>query len=112
MRFEWDPKKERSNRSKHGIGFSLATLIFNDPNILSRLDERTGDGERRWNSIGIPVPESGAPLHVTHTVKEDEGGEEVIRIISTRKATKNERALYFGPLPGDEGRSGLPQGPK
>src|SRR3990172_10893602 len=94
MKFEWDERKERSNRKKHGIGFSLATIIFNDPNILSRRDTREDYGEERWNSLGLPVPRRGVLLHVTHTYREEEDGEDIVRIVSTRKATKGERERY------------------
>jgi uncharacterized DUF497 family protein len=94
MLFTWDPRKEASNRAKHGIGFSLAALIFNDPGIISRLDDRKNHREERWNSIGMPTPETDGLLHVTHTFTEDENGEEIIRIISARKAARQERELY------------------
>ena len=94
MQYEWDAIKEIENRRKHKVGFELACLVFNDPYILSHLDRRLNYGEERWNSIGIPIPGSTVLLHVTHTVREDEHGQEIIRIISARKATPEEGRKY------------------
>lgn len=93
MRFQWDQAKDRANRRKHRISFEASRLVFNDPNIISRLDERFDYGEERWISIGAVA---GSVLVVVHTtLKEDRHGEEIIRIISARKATKKERESYL-----------------
>ncbi|MCA9443284.1 MAG: BrnT family toxin [Candidatus Omnitrophica bacterium] len=94
MYFEWDEAKAEANVRKHAVGFELARLVFNDPNSISRADDRRDYGEERWNTIGIPLPAGSVLLHVTHTVEEDENGEEIIRIISARKATPSERGHY------------------
>jgi uncharacterized DUF497 family protein len=52
IRFDWDKAKNQSNRSKHGISFETAILIFDDPHVLSEL-ERVIDGEERWQSLGL-----------------------------------------------------------
>ena len=90
MRFEWDEHKDRSNQRKHGISFATALLVFDDPVHLS-VQEREVDGEQRWQTLGC----IGGVLIVlvAHTWRED-GGDEVIRIISARKATARERRLY------------------
>jgi uncharacterized protein len=90
MRFEWDPRKDRVNREKHGISFELAQRVFDDPNHLSLQDRHEG-GEERWQTLGLIGPH--AIVLVAHTF-EDEHGEEVVRIISARKATRAERRLY------------------
>jgi uncharacterized DUF497 family protein len=90
VRFEWNEKKNRENQKKHSVSFELAQQVFDDPLALSRLD-RVENGEQRWQTLGL-VGET-VVLLVVHTVRE-EHGEEVIRIISARKATKHERRHY------------------
>jgi uncharacterized DUF497 family protein len=92
VRFEWDVEKDRINRKKHaGVGFENAALIFDDPNLLLRKD-RAIEGEQRWHAIGAI---RGAVLLVVHVYrKEKDSGDEVIRIISARKAGKRERRVY------------------
>ena len=89
--FEWDEKKNESNRAKHGLSFETAVLIFQDPNLLSVLDTRYEDEEERWISIGRIDANA---IYVAHTVREEDG-EEIIRIISARKATPREERRYF-----------------
>jgi uncharacterized DUF497 family protein len=89
MRFVWDDKKSRTNKTKHGISFELARLVFDDPDALSLPDEF--ENEERWLTIGR-VKELVALL-VVHTL-ETENNEEVIRIISARKATRHETKAY------------------
>ena len=92
MRFEWDERKNRANKKKHGLGFATAVLIFEDRNIVTVLDERFDYGEERWLSIGSA---SGlVVLAVVHTLTEDEDDEEIVRIISARKASRDEATRY------------------
>jgi hypothetical protein len=90
MRFIWDEQKSRRNRAKHKIGFETAQGVFADPLALSILD-RIVDGEERWQTLGLVA--GAVVVLVAHTVEEREG-EEVIRIISARKATPQERKIY------------------
>lgn len=90
MRVEWDERKNRTNRQKHGVSFELAQEVFDDPMALSKLD-RVEAGEERWHTLGMV--EGVVLLLVTHTVRDDHGAE-VIRIISARKATTHERRHY------------------
>jgi len=90
VRFEWNEKKNRANQKKHGVSFELAQRVFDDPLALSRLD-RVENGEQRWQTLGL-VGET-VVLLIVHTIRE-EHGEEVIRIISARKATKHECRYY------------------
>jgi hypothetical protein len=90
MRFEWDVRKDAANRQKHGISFELAQRVFDDPNHLS-VQDRHESGEERWQTLGLIG--LVAIFMVAHTY-EDEDGEEVVRIISARKATKAERKRY------------------
>jgi uncharacterized DUF497 family protein len=90
MRIDWDPNKSRSNQRKHGVSFESAALVFDDPNQLSIQDRYEG-GEERWQTIGLV--NGIAVLIVAHTFSDDDG-EEIIRIISARKATPRERRRY------------------
>ena len=89
MAFDWDPAKDAGNRVKHGVSFEAAQLAFNDPHAISELD-RVVDGEERWKTIGVV---GGRVLLIAHHY-EDHGHEEVIRIISARKANARERSRY------------------
>ena len=88
MEFAWDERKNRINRKKHGVSFETAILAFDDPYHLTRQD-REVDGELRWQTIGMV--NRVHVLLVAHTVSEDE---EVVRILSARKATRRERSMY------------------
>jgi len=90
MRIVWDEEKNRGNRAKHGVSFELAGLVFGDPLQMSELDPC--EGQERWRTLGLV--QGLIILHVVHTVKEEENGEEEIRIISARKATQVERKAY------------------
>ncbi|MGI3477140.1 BrnT family toxin [Providencia stuartii] len=79
-----------SNLTKHGISFDEAVHVFNDPNHISRQD-RFENGEFRWQTIGLV--DGCIVVLVAHTVKHDDSGE-IVRIISARKTTKNERLVY------------------
>jgi uncharacterized DUF497 family protein len=90
MRYVWDEDKNRRNRLKHKVSFDTAALVFDDPHAVSLL-ERVEGGEERWQTLGLIG--GTAILLVAHLYYED-GGEEVIRIISARKATAHERRVY------------------
>lgn len=89
MRFEWNEDKNRINRARHKVSFETAISVFDDPHALSILD-RIVDGEERWQTLGMIAD---AVLIVAHTWK-DEDDEEVMRVISARKATPRERRAY------------------
>ena len=90
VRFEWDSAKNRSNKAKHGIDFETAQLVFDDPRFLSFV-EPVDRGEERWHAIGSI--EGLLVILVVHTYRK-EGQEEIVRIISARRATRHERKLY------------------
>jgi uncharacterized DUF497 family protein len=97
MRFEWEERKDRENRRKHGgISFELATLAFEDEKCLIEPDRVAEDGELRWHLFGAISVEIGIPavLMVVHVYREDRNGEEVIRIISARRADKRDLRRY------------------
>jgi uncharacterized DUF497 family protein len=89
MRFEWDEEKNRRNLAKHRISFQTAKLVFEDPNV--HIQERVVEGEERWKALGL----IGGILVVlvVHT-RSEEGGEDVVRIISARKAAPTERSAH------------------
>lgn len=88
--FEWDVNKAKSNLRKHGIRFEDAVLVFDDPRHLS-MQDRYENGEHRWQTIGLV--HGIVVILVAHTIRFD-SGEEVIRIISARKADRKERNRY------------------
>ncbi len=90
MRFEWNHDKDRTNQAKHNVSFETACLVFDDPYHLSVYD-RHEQGEERWRTLGMI--DDVVLLLVVHTVIKDEH-EEVIRIISARKAIRKERQIY------------------
>lgn len=91
MRFDWDNDKNISNQKKHGVSFELACLVFDDPLHVSKQDRHEG-GEERWQTIGLVG--GIVVVLVAHTIGHDSQGEEIIRIISARKATAHERLNY------------------
>ncbi|MGH8863245.1 MAG: BrnT family toxin [Burkholderiales bacterium] len=84
--FEWDANKAASNRVRHGVPFELACEVFFDP--FARAVDATEPDEARDAAIGRT--ESQALLFVVHVICH----EEVIRIISARHATPEERRSY------------------
>jgi uncharacterized protein len=87
VEFEWDEEKARSNLKKHGIAFSLATRIFADDARFERLDEGQDYGEERWLTVGLIA---GVEIAVVFTSRGD-----VARLISARKAERDEREEYW-----------------
>ena len=86
MRFEWDEVKRQANLKKHGFDFLDAERVFAGETLTS-LDNRFDYGEIRFLTIGIL---DGRAVGITHTQTD-----EVMRIISIRKARKNEEETYF-----------------
>jgi len=94
MRIEWDPAKSESNKTKHGIAFERAQLVFNDPCCVT-FPERVVDGEQRWHAIGLIAGIVIIVVVHTYHVEESEGKSKgVVRIISARRATRREREIY------------------
>ena len=87
MEFEWDEEKNQINISKHSFNFKDAWEIF-ESDVLTVLDDREDYGEDRW--IGIGVFRGRRILAVVFT----ERGDDLVHIISVRKATKEEREYY------------------
>jgi uncharacterized protein len=89
LRFEWDVDKNRRNLEKHKVSLETAKLVFDDPQVQS-IQDRVVEGEERWQTVGMV---SGTLLLVAHTCR-DEASDEVIRLISARKAIACERRAY------------------
>lgn len=91
MKFEWDEIKNKINQEKHGVSFEEAKEVFDDALQISRLDHRFNYFEERWITLGASKKER--LLVVANLFFTDEG-EEIVRIISARKANNNERKAY------------------
>ena len=87
MNFEWDEEKNASNKVKHAIDFRDAVKVFDDHDCITREDDRESYGEARYQAIGTTAQ---GVLVVVFT----ERHEDVIRIISARRADKAEKRLY------------------
>jgi uncharacterized DUF497 family protein len=86
VRFEWDEAKRRSNIRKHGIDFIGIETVFAGETV-TLLDERFDYAETRFITLGVF---NRCVVAIAHTETD-----EVIRIISVRKATRNEEISYF-----------------
>ena len=90
--FEWDPIKARQNSRQHRVSFERAATVFLDPNALSVFDEQHSQDEERWVTLGLD--RTGTLLVVCHTYREETATSAMIRLISARKASKNEAKQY------------------
>jgi len=88
IRFEWDPRKARSNERKHGVSFEEARSVFFDEQALLLEDPQPLHEEERFILLGVSA--SIRLLVVVHALRE----RDVIRIISARKATRLETREY------------------
>src|SRR3989337_1353027 len=89
FRIEWDEAKNAANRKNHGISFEEATTVFADEHALLLADPDHSAEEDRFILMGFSY--SLRMLVGCHCYRR---GEQIIRIISARKATKSERAIY------------------
>jgi len=87
LTFEWDEKKSERNERKHGISFSEAKTVFNDPYAITIDDPDHSDNEYRFIDIGYSS--KGFIIVVWYTERNQK-----IRIIGCRKATISERKRY------------------
>ncbi|MDQ7816041.1 MAG: BrnT family toxin [Melioribacteraceae bacterium] len=90
MRFIWDQNKNLANIKKHKISFKEAKTVFFDDNARLISDPDHSISEERFIILGITF--KLRLLVVVHTYKEDD---DIIRIISARKATKTETEYYY-----------------
>jgi hypothetical protein len=89
IRFEWDPRKAAANRRKHGIPFEEAESVFSDEHALLIDDPEHSADEDRFVLLGLSA--ALRVLIVVHCYRTDES---IIRLISARKADRQERELY------------------
>ena len=89
IRFSWDDRKAARNAAKHGVSFEEAMTVFFDENATEFFDPRHSADEDRFLMLGIS---SRLRLLVVHYAVREKGTQ--IRIISARKATKNETKAY------------------
>ncbi len=94
VRFEWDPRKSRANRTKHGVSFEEARTAFLDENARIIPDEEHSIEEDRFVLLGLSI--ALKLLVVCHCYRKSD---QVIRIISARRATASERREYARYLP-------------
>ncbi|NCR18766.1 MAG: BrnT family toxin [Microcystis aeruginosa LL13-03] len=91
LTFEWDIDKNRVNQKKHGVSFEEARSVFYDDNAIQFWDDDHSEQEDRFLLLGKSY--KMRILLIVHCYREEES---VIRIISARKATKNESQKYRG----------------
>ena len=94
VRFEWDPRKSRANKAKHGISFEEARTAFLDEHARVIPDPQHFDDEDRFVLVGLSV--RLRVLVVCHCYRE---ADQVIRVISARRAGPTERRQYAEHLP-------------
>ena len=89
LRFGWDQRKNAANRRKHGVSFEEAATVFVDEHALLIADPDHSEDEDRFVLLGLCS--LLRMLAVCHCYQQTE---EVVRIISARKATRSERLQY------------------
>jgi hypothetical protein len=89
IKFDWNPAKAASNLRKHGVSFEEAQSVFYDDFAIQFYDESHSSDEERFLMLGMS---SGAHFLLVCHCERDSGG--VIRIISARRATKQESFFY------------------
>ena len=89
MTFEWDENKNQRNFKLHNIKFETAAKVFNDPFRIERFDALHSDDEDRYITIG-EINGTAFVVFVSYTDREN-----VVRLISARKATSSERREYY-----------------
>jgi len=90
IRFVWDKNKEKNNQKKHRVSFEEAKTVFLDDNAQMIYDPDHSEHEDRFVLLGISM--HLRVLVVCHCYREND---EIIRIISARKATNNEEKQYY-----------------
>ena len=87
--YTWDENKHKANINKHKISFLEAVTVFDDPNAITEYDEKHSHDEERFSIIGLS--RNTRLLLVCHCYR---NGDTLVRIISARKATKQEYDRY------------------
>ena len=89
MKFEWDESKARINQQKHGVSFEEAQTVFDDADALQIFDPDHSESEDRFIMLGM-----SAVLRILVVCHCYRANDDTIRIISARKATRNESSTY------------------
>ena len=89
--FEWDPQKAKANADKHGVPFDEAATVFLDADAMDGPDLQHSTREPRFRRLGRSA--EGRILMVVYTQRRA-GDAETIRLISARRASRQERAAY------------------
>lgn len=89
LQFDWDPRKDRANQTKHGVSFEEARMAFYDENARVAADPDHSEEEDRFILLGLST--ALRLLVVCHCIR---NADHVIRIISARKATRKEQNEY------------------
>lgn len=89
LRFEWDERKNKENQRKHKVSFEEAQTVFFDVNAVEFYDDPHSGSEERFLLLGVSA--KLRVLIICHCLRKDG---DVIRLISARKATKNEQREY------------------
>ena len=89
LSFDWDSRKNTANQRKHGISFEEAATVFSDEQALLIDDPEHSSDEERFVLLGMSAALRARV--VCHCYRE---GDDLIRIISARKATRKERSMY------------------
>ena len=88
--FEWDKRKEAANVKKHGVTFEEARTAFYDESAIQLYDPDHSEKENRYILLGLSLKPQ--VLVVCRCFRESET---VVRIISARKADKDEERVYW-----------------
>lgn len=90
LKFEWNNKKDKANIKKHGVSFDEARTVFYDEYAIQFHDPEHSESEDRFLLLGTSFKLKA--LVVCHCFRRDET---VVRIISARKADKDEKQVYW-----------------
>jgi len=94
IQFEWDSAKDAANRRKHGVSFDEAATVFEDEHALMLEDSEHSEDEDRFMLLGL-----SAALRILVICHCYRASDDVIRLISARKADRSERRDYRQRLP-------------
>jgi uncharacterized DUF497 family protein len=86
MQIEFDPKKDKLNRVKHGVSLAFGCAVFDDPNVLILPTIREVDREDRFKAIGLVEGRLWTAVHIYR--------EDVVRFLSVRRSNVNEQRAY------------------
>ena len=90
IKFEWDNKKDKSNIKRHGVSFEEARTVFYDEHAIQFYDPEHSEAEDRFLLLGTDF--KSKELVICHCYREEET---IVRIISARKADREESKFYW-----------------